>query len=49
MFPKKRGPKMKVSADECSTGHRAKVVTLGNKGEDWTGPFLSFLHMADAL
>ena len=50
MFPKKREPKMKVSPDECSTGHWAKSGnTAGNKGEGYTGPFLSFLHIADAL
>ena len=49
-FPKKRAPKMKVCPDECSRGNRAEHGnTAGNKGRHWTGPFLSFLHTADAL
>jgi len=49
-FPKKRAHKMKVCLDECSTGHWAQNgKTAGNKGRRWTGPFLSFLHVADAL
>ena len=40
MFPKKRVPKMKVSADECSTGHWAENGnTAGSKGEDWLRAF----------
>jgi hypothetical protein len=50
MFPKKRVPKIKVSVDECSTGHRAEDGnTACNKGRRWTGPLLRFLHVADAL
>jgi len=50
MFPRKQDPKVKVCPDQYSTGHwAANGNTADNKGRRWTGPFLSFLHTADAL